>query len=54
MRALLTEPPRRFAADVAALAAAGGAPTRVALTAPGAPVELPVDAGLPAEAEGPP
>jgi L-ascorbate metabolism protein UlaG (beta-lactamase superfamily) len=41
MRALLTEPPRRFAADVAALAAAGGTPTQVALTAPGSPVVLP-------------
>jgi L-ascorbate metabolism protein UlaG (beta-lactamase superfamily) len=40
MRALLTEPPRRFAADVAALAARGGAATRVALTEPGAPVRL--------------
>jgi L-ascorbate metabolism protein UlaG (beta-lactamase superfamily) len=41
MRRLLTDPPRRFAADVAALAAAGGAPAQVALTAPGAPVVLP-------------
>jgi L-ascorbate metabolism protein UlaG (beta-lactamase superfamily) len=41
MRALLTEPPRRFAAAVAALAAAGGAATRVVLTAPGAAVQLP-------------
>ena len=41
MRALLTEPPRRFAADVAALAAAGGTPTRVSLTAPGQAVVLP-------------
>ncbi|WP_369140415.1 MBL fold metallo-hydrolase [Modestobacter versicolor] len=49
MRALLTEPPRRFAAEVAGLAAAGGAATRVALTAPGSPVVLPADADLPAE-----
>jgi L-ascorbate metabolism protein UlaG (beta-lactamase superfamily) len=41
MRMLLTEPPRRFARDVAALAAAGGATTQVALTAPGSPVVLP-------------
>jgi L-ascorbate metabolism protein UlaG (beta-lactamase superfamily) len=38
MRALLTEPPRAFAAAVAA----GGSGTAVALTAPGAPVRLPV------------
>jgi L-ascorbate metabolism protein UlaG (beta-lactamase superfamily) len=41
MRSLLTEPPRRFAEDVAALTAAGGAVTQVALTAPGSPVALP-------------
>ena len=41
MRDLLVDPPRRFAAEVAALAAAGGSPTRVALTAPGSPVVLP-------------
>ncbi|QXG74609.1 MBL fold metallo-hydrolase [Modestobacter sp. L9-4] len=41
MRDLLVDPPRRFATDVAALAAAGGAPTQVALTAPGSPVVLP-------------
>jgi L-ascorbate metabolism protein UlaG (beta-lactamase superfamily) len=40
MRTLLTEPPRRFAEDVAALAAAGGARTHVALTPPGAAVRL--------------
>jgi hypothetical protein len=38
MRALLTQPPRAFAAAVAA----GGSGTTVALTAPGAPVRLPV------------
>ena len=41
MRTLLTEPPRRFAEDVAALAAAGGVTTHVALTEPGSPVVLP-------------
>jgi L-ascorbate metabolism protein UlaG (beta-lactamase superfamily) len=43
MRRLLTEPPRRFAAAVAA----GGSRTAVALTRPGAPVLLPspVDSG---------
>jgi L-ascorbate metabolism protein UlaG (beta-lactamase superfamily) len=41
MRSLLTAPPRRFAEDVAALTAAGGVTTRVALTDPGAPVVLP-------------
>jgi L-ascorbate metabolism protein UlaG (beta-lactamase superfamily) len=41
MRALLTEPPRRFAA---AVAAAGPGP-RVALTAPGSAVVLPAPAG---------
>ena len=45
MRALLTEPPLRFAADVAALAAVGGTPTQVALTAPGSPVVLPSRVG---------
>ncbi|MBB3677010.1 MBL fold metallo-hydrolase [Modestobacter versicolor] len=39
MRALLSEPPRRFAEAVAA----AGSGTRVALTAPGAPVVLPVE-----------
>jgi L-ascorbate metabolism protein UlaG (beta-lactamase superfamily) len=48
MRMLLTEPPRRFAEDVAALAAAGGAATQVALTAPGSPVVLP----SPVDSEG--
>ncbi len=38
MRTLLTEPPRRFAAAVAA----GGSGAAVALTAPGAAVQLPV------------
>jgi L-ascorbate metabolism protein UlaG (beta-lactamase superfamily) len=47
MRMLLTEPPRRFAQDVAALAAAGGTATRVALTAPGSPVALPSSVGSP-------
>jgi L-ascorbate metabolism protein UlaG (beta-lactamase superfamily) len=37
MRALLTEPPRTFAAAVAS----GGSGATVALTAPGAPVQLP-------------
>ena len=41
MRSLLVDPPRRFAEDVAALAATGGAGTRVALTAPGSAVVLP-------------
>jgi L-ascorbate metabolism protein UlaG (beta-lactamase superfamily) len=41
MRDLLVDPPRRFAAEVGALAAAGGARTRVALTAPGSAVVLP-------------
>jgi len=40
MRALLTEPPRRFAAAVAA----GGSGAAVALTLPGAAVQLPVAA----------
>jgi L-ascorbate metabolism protein UlaG (beta-lactamase superfamily) len=41
MRRLLHEPPRRFAAGVAALADAGGVPAEVALTPPGSPVVLP-------------
>jgi L-ascorbate metabolism protein UlaG (beta-lactamase superfamily) len=41
MRALLTEPPRTFAAAVAA----GGSGAAVALTAPGSPVQLPPDRG---------
>jgi hypothetical protein len=40
MRALLTEPPRQFAAAVAA----GGSGATVALTLPGAPVQLPTPA----------
>ncbi|MCW2677107.1 MAG: Zn-dependent hydrolase of the beta-lactamase fold-like protein, partial [Modestobacter sp.] len=39
MRALLTEPPRTFAAAVAS----GGSGATVALTAPGAPVQLPAE-----------
>jgi L-ascorbate metabolism protein UlaG (beta-lactamase superfamily) len=45
MRALLTEPPRRFAAAVAA----AGSATRVALTAPGSPVVLPGAVPFPVE-----
>ncbi|WP_299954861.1 MBL fold metallo-hydrolase [uncultured Modestobacter sp.] len=41
MRSLLVEPPRRFAAAVAAAATVGGARTQVLLTAPGSPVALP-------------
>jgi L-ascorbate metabolism protein UlaG (beta-lactamase superfamily) len=48
MRMLLTEPPRRFAQDVAALAAAGGTACEVALTAPGSAVVLPATVGSPA------
>jgi L-ascorbate metabolism protein UlaG (beta-lactamase superfamily) len=44
MRRLLTEPPRRFAAAVAA----AGSRTHVALTAPGSPVELPSPVDSPA------
>jgi L-ascorbate metabolism protein UlaG (beta-lactamase superfamily) len=53
MRMLLTEPPRRFAADVTALAAAGGATTQVALTTPGTPVVLPAPVPLPSPVDGP-
>jgi hypothetical protein len=53
MRRLLTEPPRRFAADVAALAAAGGATTQVALTTPGTPVVLLAPVPLPSPVDGP-
>ncbi|MGY5882393.1 MBL fold metallo-hydrolase [Modestobacter lacusdianchii] len=41
MRSLLVEPPRRFAAAVAAAATVGGPRTQVLLTAPGSPVALP-------------
>jgi L-ascorbate metabolism protein UlaG (beta-lactamase superfamily) len=41
MRQLLVDPPRRFATEVAALAAGGGAATQVVLTEPGSPVVLP-------------
>jgi len=51
MRSLLVEPPRRFAADVAALAATGGAATAVALTAPGARVVLPTSTARPTPVE---
>jgi L-ascorbate metabolism protein UlaG (beta-lactamase superfamily) len=53
MRSLLTEPPRRFAEDVAALAAAGGVTSQVAVTAPGSPVVLPAPVDSPAGREGP-
>jgi L-ascorbate metabolism protein UlaG (beta-lactamase superfamily) len=52
MRRLLTEPPRRFAADVAAVTAAGGVTTHVALTAPGSPVVLPAPVESPVGREG--
>ena len=53
MRRLLTEPPRRFAEDVAALAAAGGVTSQVAVTAPGSPVVLPAPVDSPAGRERP-
>jgi len=51
MRSLLVDPPRRFAADVAALAATGGATTQVALTTPGSPVVLPAPIARPTPVE---